>query len=221
MRRWWVFIAVVLVVSIVAVYVEMAAMAGWGRLRSEGSKSVPLGVHPSWPGRDDGLWPVPPKGMDSLGGVFIEGVWCFAYELRNDLREDDLYSLINLQVGWPLRSGAYEYHTEQLWRQSGPLGVVTNEPFSLWRHGLPIPDWLRRKREAGVEDYRRIPIRPIWPGFAFNVLLNACVIGPLMLVPGWVVRARRRRRGACVGCGYAMAGLAEGSRCPECGKGSR
>ena len=68
------------------------------------------------------------------------------------------------------------------------------------------------------EYLRRIPIRPIWPGFAVNVLLNACVIGPLMLVPGWVVRARRRRRGACVGCGYAMAGLGAGARCPECGK---
>jgi hypothetical protein len=64
---------------------------------------------------------------------------------------------------------------------------------------------------------RHIPLRPDWPGFAVNTVVYATGLLLLAAIPGRIRRWRRRRRGACLACGYASGGLAV---CPECGKGA-
>jgi hypothetical protein len=75
-----------------------------------------------------------------------------------------------------------------------------------------------------VED-RLIAFRPIWSGLAVNAACYGLTLWCLVTVPGVVRRARRRRRGACLRCGYDLGGTASaeaaakgpGTRCPECG----
>jgi hypothetical protein len=77
----------------------------------------------------------------------------------------------------------------------------------------PDPEsWWRNQRE------RVIPTRVLWGQFALNTLFYAAVL--LGVAEGVAFARRRVRRGRCPSCGYDRAGLAEGSACPECGKGA-
>ncbi len=59
-----------------------------------------------------------------------------------------------------------------------------------------------------------VPIRPIWPGFAVDVVFWTAVPWASIVVFR-VVRARRRvRRGLCAHCRYEVGAF---ERCPECG----
>lgn len=60
----------------------------------------------------------------------------------------------------------------------------------------------------------RMPLRPIWPGFAINTLVYAVVIGAVGSGAGMFRRAIRRRRGLCVGCTYPVGASPV---CTECG----
>jgi hypothetical protein len=58
--------------------------------------------------------------------------------------------------------------------------------------------------------------RPLPAGLALNTLLYGVAIFGAM--EGWARLARRRRgSGRCARCGYSLAGLVSGARCPECG----
>lgn len=65
---------------------------------------------------------------------------------------------------------------------------------------------------AGLGRPLLLGVRPV--GFALNTLFWAGVIAAPALAPRWLRRARRRRRGLCVACGYDAHGL---PNCPECG----
>lgn len=64
-----------------------------------------------------------------------------------------------------------------------------------------------------------VPYGPVWSGNVGNSLVGAIGIWALVVLPAAVRRARRRRRGCCVACGYELAGVG-GGVCPECGGGS-
>ncbi len=68
---------------------------------------------------------------------------------------------------------------------------------------------------AGLRD-RRLPIEPVWPGFAINTIFYVALLWMLWLSPFVVRRFIRRKRGACIKCGYDLRG-AEHEVCPECG----
>ncbi len=100
--------------------------------------------------------------------------------------------------------------------------------------GVPPPrvHWsIERRRVAWDRDWRdprllnwrlrvfRVPWlnyfvvhMPLW------MLLTPCLLAGALL---WYVQPRYYVPGHCVRCGYSLAGLAPGSRCPECGKARR
>jgi hypothetical protein len=65
-----------------------------------------------------------------------------------------------------------------------------------------------------AKPYRVLTTSLLPLGFAANTLLSAAAAGVLVVAPGALRRARRRRSGRCVACGYPLPGS---SRCPECG----
>jgi hypothetical protein len=78
---------------------------------------------------------------------------------------------------------------------------------------------LLRGRPSGVvTGFVALPLRPIGAGLAINAVFYALVLAGLIYGPGRVRRARRRRGGRCIECGYELRGLTEPG-CPECGAG--
>ncbi len=61
-----------------------------------------------------------------------------------------------------------------------------------------------------------VPHGPVWSGIVLNSLVGAVGVWLMAVLPGAVRRARYRRRGRCVACGYDLAGV-DGGVCPECG----
>jgi hypothetical protein len=62
----------------------------------------------------------------------------------------------------------------------------------------------------------QLPWRPLWPGLLANTAFYGVILWALWFTPGAVRRGLRRRRGACVRCGYDRRGGSLIS-CPECG----
>src|SRR5262249_19045849 len=70
------------------------------------------------------------------------------------------------------------------------------------------------------EHPRALPIWPVPSGFAINTVFYAVVLWGLWLVPGFVRRRIRVRRGRCAKCGYDLRASTTGV-CPECGKAAK
>jgi hypothetical protein len=106
--------------------------------------------------------------------------------------------------GWPMRA---------LW---GEMVSEVGQRSLRCQGGLSLP--LRGKGTNAWLDERFLPLRIIPLGFVADTLLFGLAWCCILWMP-WVVRdRRRRRRGRCPSCGYSLAGLAEGSACPECGR---
>lgn len=84
-------------------------------------------------------------------------------------------------------------------------------------HGLiDPPSWLKNPRRISQLD--ALPYAPLWTGFAADTAIFSAVWWVLLNTPRFVVRRYRRRRGACLECGYNRAGLTTEVACPECGR---
>lgn len=104
-------------------------------------------------------------------------------------------------AGWPVRALGCD------WAQSDG-------------NGSDVASGIRVSSSRSPVGVLRLPLRPIWPGVAVNVLLFGTIGAVMTILPSAVRRARRRRRGACTLCGYDVRGLL-GAVCPECGERSR
>lgn len=62
-----------------------------------------------------------------------------------------------------------------------------------------------------------LPTRIGWPSLAANTAILGAPVFLALCVSPLVASWRRRRRGLCPRCGYALVGLAA-NRCPECGR---
>jgi hypothetical protein len=63
----------------------------------------------------------------------------------------------------------------------------------------------------------RLPVCPLWPGFALNVGCYGLIAWGVWRLPLVMRRRGWRRRGMCVRCGYDRSGILKGAKCPECG----
>ncbi len=61
-----------------------------------------------------------------------------------------------------------------------------------------------------------LPWIPMWTGLTLDAAIYGLILRLLCLVPSAIKRTLRRRRGACVKCGYDRRATAN-SLCPECG----
>jgi hypothetical protein len=101
------------------------------------------------------------------------------------------------------------------------IGTIDARGNQTWQHGLALPfDWDQLiASDFWVAPYtRRLPVRPIWPGFAINTFFYAVILWLLFAAPGSVRRWRRIRRGLCAKCAYPFG---TSDVCTECGAAIR
>ena len=111
--------------------------------------------------------------------------------------------------GWPLPCLAR--HTRLSFGKNIPSGY--GFAAGQEERGLVVPP--QNGMFAGLRELR-LPIEPVWPGFAVNTFFYAAIVWSLTLGPFTARRIIRRKRGRCIKCGYDL-GHADHRVCPECG----
>lgn len=206
--------AITVVVAAATVWSETALIATWAHFDfSESEESLP------WPRSVPSSWPTQPVLMMRCEAHGISGEWFKAYgpEPPTLQANPTVYRLVELRIGWPLRTFQFE-RTLVLPDARGTIGWMMDEPESVWIGGLEVPDWMPGPDEPlpDAPQIRRIPVRPLWGGFAFAVTLHVIALLAIGLVPWWALRRLRAWRGRCMQCGYGPLPSAD-ARCPECG----
>lgn len=121
-------------------------------------------------------------------------------------------TIIHIRVGWPMSAMAWYDYSDTVQKDAPPLARAWWMGIDL---GRPMP-----ATPPGSKTWRvtpRLPIRPLWPGFAVNSLALAAIFFMLLTGAHAIRRSRRRRQSRCEHCGYQLASL---TTCPECGSSS-
>ena len=105
-----------------------------------------------------------------------------------------------VSAGWPCLALESEYWIDGPKRVRSPWGIT-----------LPLDIF-----GFGPRSFKKLPGRPIWPGFLFNTLFYAAILWLVIPGPFALRRLIRRRRGLCPACGYDLR-HGEHEACPECG----
>jgi hypothetical protein len=161
-------------------------------------------------GKCDGQFmPTPDFGIDVI--EYIYGDNDLNWDLERDGDRPPALSLTRYRFGFPMRA-AY-------WDDYGIPSGGTAESLKAYfdqvkqragrQMGIEYPGWLFCDAYG-----RRLPAIPIWNGLIINLLFWSV----FWIIPGVVCRTvrthRRKRRGLCIACGYAVEDL---EICPECG----
>jgi hypothetical protein len=132
--------------------------------------------------------------------------WC-----RIDWREPPpeelecpLFYVLESAAGWPLLAATSL--SEARLKNDGVMLELTSQSGFVLRRAVPF--------EEGLHDFRLLPLRPIWPGFAINSVVYATLLWVLRSAPFAMRRRWRIRRGLCPKCAYPMG---RGEVCTECG----
>ena len=141
-------------------------------------------------------WPEPPafEGVIDVGSMGVTGGMASGV------------SAIDIEAG---------VETSVLWSYYGL-------PWRSMRCIIWIEDFLPVRESRLVMNGRSYPLRPIWPGFAFNTAFYAALIWMCIAVPAELRRKRRRSHGLCVKCAYDLRGReGRSDGCPECGASAK
>jgi hypothetical protein len=107
-----------------------------------------------------------------------------------------------IQAGWPTPSLCRYF-----WIDMPGVSRPSNLTIGLAAPALP--------RWSGGRTSVRLPIRPLWPGFAINTVFYAGLLWLLFAAPFALRRRRRIKRGRCPACAYPVG---PSEVCTECGK---
>jgi hypothetical protein len=206
-------LALITLASAALVFVETAAMSV-----CEERIYVGMSDPASWSFEVDPSWPDRPNTAYNLDSSVLDGEFRHAISISEEGSATAYFAEIT-RAGWPMRAFRYE----QMSFEPADLGSPDRRvvpPCSPWVCGLEVPSFFRQTsvgpRSGGF--CNRIPLRPIWPGFAINTALHVLILSlPIFGLPA-LRRSLRRRRGLCTKCTYPLSGLPPSSACPECGQ---
>ena len=188
----------------------------FGSLRVEGTWFVEEGE--PWGPFDEETFPgIEPNEIPQL----LIPSWCPLHEhAGHELDQHDYDAR-----GWPLLSFWCEFPAEPT-VYPGEKVARGGIDLRLRRPALPSGGGWGMSGAPSIPP--TMPLRPIWPGFAFNTIIYAAILwGGLWLVfcagPGFVRRRIRLGRGQCLHCGYDLRGqpfpeIGQSKKCPECGR---
>jgi hypothetical protein len=163
---------------------------GTGRAASGWVRAVPA----DWPA-------APTQNERARGGGWME-TWQAASTPGASLGSDRFMGIGRWASGWPLPALMSEMSCDR-------RGHDMN-----WRYRWSIPLPASAGKQTG---WVHLPWGPVWPGFLVDWAAYTAAVLVLWRIPAWLIRRRRHGEGCCVRCGYDLAGLAAGARCPECG----
>ncbi len=124
--------------------------------------------------------------------------------------------VINItSVGWPCYVLQSEIWYDRVVNDAAGVGdhfrFDGQPPQTPWRRGISLPS---ARFGFGLQSWKTLPVRPIWPGFAVNTLFYAAVLWLLIRGPFALRRFIRMRHGLCPACAYPRG---ESDACSECG----
>ncbi len=154
-------------------------------------------------------WPARPDTVFRSSSLFIEGWVCHATEPNAVSGMEKGWHQSVLGAGWPMAALEWD-----LWAEQTGGRIDANQ----WRGRWDIS---RSPVPTSNEPRDWLPTRPMWLGLLVDSAVWGVVSLCMLSLGWWVAVGRRqwsrRRRGACLACGYDLRGVAGAVVCPECG----
>jgi len=172
------------------------------------------GTYPNMPTEEF----VPSWGIDAFNKAGFWSTRELISPVLNGSRNYDTYIIDGR--GWPMLSmwgGVRQpwefYHSRIVDAYRKELGSVPRLERFYWAIGLNMnnPD-----KHIAPEDWRLLPLRPLWSGFAVNTIFYATIVWLIAFAPFTLRRYIRQKRGRCIKCAYDLRGGSKNG-CPECG----
>ncbi len=189
----------------------VTVLVAWGLDRAQPTHVRSTTTPPLiWPIDVPTDWPMSPDAAEHQHRVgadfrFANANMQQAFETKFADPAVTFYGLSVFQFGWPCRALAK-------WDGfSRTMNTVATLELGFMRTGVP---WPKRWPTARSWDDDRLPIFPLWPGFAINTLVYGAFAWAMMAGVSYLKHRRRAKPGMCVACGYPVSGF---DLCPECG----